>query len=361
MLRVVAAGLAGAGYAVGIGWTAPLGQETGMNVRIVAEDSSALRYKWINQGLFFTTGLDGEAHEYLQALRTNATRDAGPWQMRAFYPIARAEGGYAVRGDSDIYVPQDIKPGMKFAYLTFGGATSFSTLDLGVIAWAGVDPEDLIPVPCGSIHGLTDFIMDGRADVAIGVPSTPAWYEAESSPHGLRWIDFNSEKDPEGAKRFLEHYPYRSFGPMTQGVPSAVGTWSFIATLPYVTNTDNPEMVYHIVKWLAENHDKYKDAHPWCATMTVDNLMYISEVHYVPLHDGTVKYLREIGKWTDAHEARRQQNIDLITLWEEAYQAALAAADEQGITVDPLDEEWLEFWADASKDLTTFKRFTSFP
>ena len=91
--------------------------------------------------------------------------------------------------------------------------------------------------------------------------------------------------------------------------------------------------------------------------MTVDTLMLVAETDYVPLHDGTVKYLEEIGRWTPAHESRRQQNIDLITRYIEAYKATIEAADEQGISVDPENEEWLELWDNYREQLPEFKLF----
>ena len=117
------------------------------------------------------------------------------------------------------------------------------------------------------------------------------------------------------------------------------------------------ELVYQLVKWLDENYDKYKDAHPWCAQMTIENLLALSETHYQPLHEGTVRYLEEKGLWTDRHQARWQQNVELLDKWIKAYQQAIEYADENEIEVDPENEEWLNVWADFSSDLPLLKRF----
>ena len=91
--------------------------------------------------------------------------------------------------------------------------------------------------------------------------------------------------------------------------------------------------------------------------MTIDNLMGTAERSYTPLHDGTVRYLEEIGRWTPAHEARRHQNIDLLTRWVEAYRAAIDEADEKGIQVDPENEEWIELWYSRRSELPEMKSF----
>ena len=123
---------------------------------------------------------------------------------------------------------------------------------------------------------------------------------------------------------------------------------------------EDPELVYRVVKWLDENYDKYKDAHPWCAQMTIDNLMSVAETHWAPLHNGTVRYLKEKGLWTAKHEARQQLNIDNINKWVEAYQTAIDMANEKSIEIDPENEEWMELWENYKEQLNlpTLKFFS---
>jgi len=188
--------------------------------------------------------------------------------------------------------------------------------------------------------------MDGKGDVALAYHTTPTWYEAEAAPHGLTWLELDWEKDPEAAQRFLHYFPWSGFGICTGGLPTAEGVPMGMSIPPYITSADtDPELVYRIVKWLDENYDRYKDGAPWCATMTMDNLMKLAgDAHYEPLHDGAVRYLEEIGLWTDELETLRQFNIEQMTKWVDGYQAAIAMADERGIDVNPDNDEWQEFW-----------------
>jgi hypothetical protein len=78
--------------------------------------------------------------------------------------------------------------------------------------------------------------------------------------------------------------------------------------------------------------------------MTVDNILLLAETNFSPLHDGTVRYLKELGMWTAEHQARQDFNVDRLTKYVEAYQAAMNYADEHEIDVTPLNEEWLELW-----------------
>ena len=222
-----------------------------------------------------------------------------------------------------------------------------------LLAWAQVDPEDVEWIPAGSMNAMTTLLMDGKGDIGYGFPSSSGWLNVEASPHGLDWIELNPNEDPEGAARFLEVDPSVSFGvyPPT-GAPSAQGKWMIITLHGHSAAADrDPELIYNVVKWLDENYDRYKDAHPLNVHMTAENTLALAETSFWPLHDGTVKYLEEKGLWTPAHEARRQQNIDLLTRYVDAFAECVDMADEQGITVDPTNEEWLEMWENHKKQL----------
>jgi len=364
-LAVASQGPATPGYPIDIAWTTPLAEDTGMKVRLITEEDLLISFTWLKQGLLDLGFADMGATLVPAGLGRFATRDLGPCQTRIFWPHGRGGRGFAVRGDSGIKTPYDIKPGMKIIY-----HSEVLTGPLGrmwvaaLLAWAQVDPEDVEWVEAASIPATFELLKAGRGDVVVGWPSSPPWVELEASPHGLAWIELNAEEDPEGAARLFEVDPSACFGVMTKGCPSAIGVRMLVTIPSMVVWADkDPELIYHLVKWLDENHDLYKDGHPYCADMTLDALMELAEKEFVPLHDGTVKYLEEKGLWTPAHEARRQQNIELLNRYEQAYAEALDMADEQGITVDPTNEEWLELWENYKKELNLpgFKLFVTFP
>jgi len=357
-LLICATSTASAGYGALIAFLTPLSDDTGTEIRIVCESNTQLRHRWLKEGRFFFGGVVLGGRSMLEAQTGYATRDGGPWQLRTFYAQNRMESGFSVRGDSGIKTPYDIKPGVKLIWFPFMGPTAKNSL-LALLAWAQVDEEDVVWVPASTGSAAPKLMMDGRGDTVFGMfPTSPSMYNLEAAPCGLGWIDLDAEADPEGAKRFFEVYSDLSFGKITVGVPSAIGVNSLCGPSAQGGTVDiDPELVYHFVKWMAENFDRYKDAHSWCQYMTVDNLMELAETSYVPLHDGAVRYFEEIGRWTPAHEARRQQNIDLITRYIETFQACIDTADEREITVDPTNEEWLELWENAKKQLPKLKLF----
>ena len=88
--------------------------------------------------------------------------------------------------------------------------------------------------------------------------------------------------------------------------------------------------------------------------------MKMVETSFVPAHDGLIKLLKELGKWTPAHQARQEANVDLMNRYEEAYQEAITLAAEQQIAVDPMDDDWIELWENYKQELSLplFRVFT---
>lgn len=63
------------------------------------------------------------------------------------------------------------------------------------------------------------------------------------------------------------------------------------------------ELVYQAAKTLFEENETFVSYHGAARNWTVDNTL---RPPAVPLHDGVVRYFREIDVWTDEHEARQQ-------------------------------------------------------
>jgi uncharacterized protein len=354
-LSVVSTSEAGQGYATAVAWTSAMEASTGVQMRIVAEARDRLKFQWLREGKFFTTAnipmlvLTGDGDEYI-------AKDGGPFQARNVFPIAESQMSFAVREDSDIDTIYDIKPGMKLVETTF--SASVRAFTEAMLAWVEIDPDDMVWIPVSSPTAMTMAIVEGKADVCAGYSATSSWLEAEASPHGLLWLELNPADDPDGAARFLDLRGDVSFGPITSGVDTAIGRWGLISLLSYVTTADqDAELIYQTTKWLAENHESY-DTTVWTKNMTVENLLRTAETDYVPLHAGAVKYLDEVGLWTSQHETRRQANIDQLTIWVDAYQAAIVAAEAKGLTVEVGNQEWLDFWRSEMAELPKFKKFS---
>lgn len=355
--RMAVVSSTGIGEAVNIAWARPLEEDTGMKVRIVPEGSLMLRFKWLKEGRFFMCGEStGVIGDVLSANVEYAVRDLGPFSMRVIWSGGKTDSGYIVRGDSYLHDVNDIRVGTRLPEMSFSGNPRARFVALA--AWAGVAEDDIVWVPFGNYTAMIRAVPEGRVDLAFAFPTSASVYEAEATPHGIRWLELPYDTDPEGAQRFLDLQPYTQFGVMSQGVQCAHGVKSNSGvTLKYVTEDADPALVYHLAKWLDENHDKYKDGHKTLEYMTLDTLTQGLGTTFVPAHEGLIKYLKEKELWTEAHDKRQKTNLELLNRYVEAYQKALAKADEREIKVDPLNEDWLMLWESYKAELPPLKLF----
>jgi hypothetical protein len=68
------------------------------------------------------------------------------------------------------------------------------------------------------------------------------------------------------------------------------------------------------------------------------------ETTFIPAHEGLIKYLDELGLWTEALESHNQDNLEILDKLMTGYADAIELADAAGIAVEPVNEVWIEFW-----------------
>lgn len=337
-------------------WTSVLTRDTGLKTHLaLTADTIVNRFRWLNLGIVdMTAGGPAEISPVLEgdARYGCGDRDTIAFPVRAAWLGTRNNSGFMVRGDSYIKSIYDVMPGVRFVDMRpyLPGQRNVD----GFLAWAGIqNPEKEVNwIPAHSTGEKIRLILEGRADIASVIPSAPSTYEAEQDPHGIRWIDLNADEDPEGAKRFCEKYSILDFAPMFKGVPSAMGHWGTVGTsLFYCCASADTEFIYHMAKWLDENWHRFKDLDPWLLQTNRDNLMVELDTTFAPCHDGLIKYLKELRLWTDTHEKRQKENLNLLGRYSEASQQAMWLADEKGIVVSKDNLEWATLWRNYKKEL----------
>jgi len=340
-------------YATAVAWSTPLAADSGMKCRLVSEEKVPEMLDWVITGETLCASWGGSDADMFEAVDIWASADRGPRPVAYMYVSSRTDIGFVVRGDSTIKTPYDIKPGTKIIYYVWMPKTVYEAL----LAWGNVSPDDVEWYGVSSITAsVAEIIADPNA-VVFAYPTTPFNYDIENCPQGASWIELNAEEDPEGAARFTALSP-QTFGVMSSGMESAHGVPSMVSVNGYMVRQDSdPDLVYNLTKWLDENYDKYKDGSPDTPGVMLENVVWLAEHNFKPLHDGTVRYLEEKGLWTEAHETRRQANLELLDLWIAAYKEAIALAKEQGLTIGPDNEEWIEFWNNYKAELPKFKMF----
>jgi uncharacterized protein len=335
-----------------VSFTSIMTNQTGMNILVVPEEVPALRFKSIKQGeRFATAGGAADFQNVIEAISSYASKDGGPFQLRGVWPYGVVTAGFITRADSDIKTIADIKPGIRMPdYPRI--PTIKSKMMMALLAWAEVSPDDVEWVEFGSYNSMQQGLSDDSIDVSFAFLHSSILVEVAGSPGGLVMLELPYDEDSAGAQRFLDIYTTVSFGIVERTVVSTIkgqrgtsGVTSMITTEDY-----DEEFVYQFVKWMGDNYLLYKDAHAQNEYMNLSGMKVLLETGFLPMHDGTIRYLKEKGLWTEANDARQAENVALIQQYIDAYAAAITAAEAQGIEVVPENEVWIDFWTKYKED-----------
>jgi len=259
-----------------------------------------------------------------------------------------------VRGDSPIRTIYDIGPKTRVAKPSSGAEVIYALL-----AWLqlnkgspstnpAINQWDVTLVPLDSWEANLRAIVEGVVDVAWATPENPLVKEAAKSPHGIRFLELPVTKDPEGAKRFQQFLPFGKLIPAPpHGVKEIWGVTSLVGTACFWCRSDlDSELAYTLTKWFDKNYELYKDKGNKLYTYTREAFRWTLDVAMAPVHNGAIKYFKEIGLWTKADDARQEYNSKLMTWYCEAWDAAIEMADGKGVVVSAAREEWIRLWAD---------------
>jgi TRAP-type uncharacterized transport system substrate-binding protein len=266
--------------------------------------------------------------------------------------------GYMVRGDSSIKTIDDIKPGIKIVYYP-GSSFILAGMD-ALLAYRGLTRKDVQLVEVGSYGANTNVVVEGRADVTFTSPISGPSYQAEAAPNSIRWLDIPArDKNPAAFDKFRALQPGYVLEKTTAGVKSAIGVQMDHAYQSnHVLASEDPEVVSQLAKWMEENHAKYKDKFNHAHMMNVNNLVaFLDKGALEPLHEGTIRFLKEKNLWKPAYQKRQDQLVDLAKKRVALYKEALEAATDKGLSTVPGNKDWVALWAEFRKKAGQEKPF----
>jgi len=342
--QIIIAASGGSGMAKYVSWTSMLEKDTGVAVRVIPEEASVQRFMDVQHGkMLMLKGGKSEIANMIEGIEGHAVREGGPFQVRMVWMHAISNSGIFVRGDSPIKTLADIKPGIRWSVWSM--QPTVLKVPKAILDWVQVKHDEVVWVNAGSFDGAARAVAEGRGDIMFGFPTSPAIYEAAAAPHGIRFISLNSELDPAGAARFRLVDPMYAFAPIRSGIPEARGVWGTEGnTIEVTLDKSDPQLIYHLAKWLDNNFERYKNTFGTNETMSIDDVMNALNTTYLPAHDGLIKYLREKGLWTPAHDKRQATNQALLDRYVKAYPEAIKLADARGITIYPTNQPWNDLW-----------------
>lgn len=313
----------------------------GLKIRVIPAGNDTARMIALRSGIAQFAGQGLDAHYAMEGITPRySTRDWGPQENLRFVWMAQHPGqAFVVRGTSKIYSVAELK-GKKVAWIP---GSALNDLAEAHLAYAGLSWNDVIKVNVPGYIPSIKAVIDGTVDAALGMVTTSTLYELEASPYGIRWLP---ENDEEGIKRIRKKVsdlvPFKATigAGISENKPLDCCTYAYPATICYANLEEN--IAYFLTKLIYEGYESMSKSsemmkHYW----KLDTFLYLYENYDFPiLHNGTVKYLKEIGKWKSIYEKFQKERIEyfkkLKSLWDDVCEEAL----ENKIA----DKDFPEFW-----------------
>ncbi|WP_394242834.1 TAXI family TRAP transporter solute-binding subunit [Halopseudomonas laoshanensis] len=359
LLVIGTPGTSSGSFASTNGWGPTLQKDLGINVRVVPEDSEVQRHRRLTErrDLTLSSVSAAELRFQIQGIGHYATMTPVP--QRVIWHHNDTPWGFVVSGDSDLHSMDDLKQGgLRVAQGQFSPPMIAAVRD-GLPAYLGMTPEEGAAnfqfVPASSYVENCRTVVEGRADVAYCATVSSVMAEMEGAPGGIRWLPMDLD-NTEAWAGFLEHRPMVVPGTITMGVSSSKGIDGLASNFLYAAPADvDEEFAYRMAKWFHQSFDEYKGSHPLSTRMSMEVFREYLDRSPLPVHEGTVRYLREINVWTEEDEGWNQQAIQKMDSWMAAREAALAEAQASGIKPDANNEQFMAIVKKHTQGLEGFR------
>jgi len=189
----------------------------------------------------------------------------------------------------------------------------------------------VVKVNVPSYTAAIRMVMEKKLDATHINPTASLAYEMEAMPYGLRFVDLPPDYK-EGWARVKKNNPAYGYFKATIGAglseENPLNTVSYAYPIALVYDFLPEERAYLITKLLHELYPEYaKKDKSLAAYWSPKRCMALLDDYPLPMHQGAVRYLKEIGLWTPEREAMNQKRLqhqaDLKKLWDQTMEAAL--------------------------------------
>jgi len=234
-------------------------------------------------------------------------------QLGAF-PIRRVWNGYPFvgamysRADAGFKTIVDLR-GKRLPQSP--GAYEWSLNNAGILAFGGLTIEDVKVVKVAGIGAALKGPLEGTLDATQGSLFSSAVVELAAGPHGVHWFDMPAS-DVEGWKRQKEVAPWANpIETTAAGLKKGETiTGAGYENGIYSTAAVSGDIVYALCEAMYKGFDTYKKMSKGLLDWTWERAYSLDVMPEVPYHAGTVKFLKDMGVWSSAHEQLQKNALE---------------------------------------------------
>ena len=285
-------------------------------------------YGWLANEVFFAT----------EGLYEFCTPEWGPQDLRVLGGRPSALG-MAVTKSSGIQTASDLK-GKRLAIARANSSVNIKTEP--ILAFGGLTWDDLELIDVPSYGASLKALVEGRADAAAAAPTAATMYELDASPHGIHWIPMSPDDDA-GWERARQAVPF--IEPINESVGAGLSeenpVWMIGYRYPMITvpTDSSADDAYAMIKAVAESFDLYKDTAPIMPRWDIKRSG--TPPMDAAFHDGAIRYLKEIGQWTDEAQAWQDGMLKRHDALKQAWAGFIGSGAAKAASEDQLRELWM--------------------
>ena len=244
----------------------------------------------LNSGLDSSIAYHGE-DEYKQPLT----------KLRGVMLIARAYYGFYAKNSSGMKSVADLKG--KSTVMTYRAIASFGKVNQALIATAGLTLKDVKPVVVSGISDTVRAIVDGRVAAGATIIGISALREADATVSGgLRVLALGPNPKPIDDLAGFSAVTIQP-KPIYVGVTKPMKAARFDVYLNTGTTLPDDE-VYKVTKLIYSRWASLQKDVPALRSIPAEDLAPANFGH--PYAAGAVRFFKEAGLWTPAHEKRQE-------------------------------------------------------
>ena len=220
--------------------------------------------------------------------------------------------------DTGVKTMADLK-GKRVAWVI--GAPSLNQNITALLAYANLTWNDVQKVEFGGFGQAMQGIINGQVDAAFSSTISGPVYQLASSPRGVAYPTV-PHGDKAGWARLKAKAPF--FVPFmgAEGAEMSADKKVEAATYPYPVlmtyDTVDAGQVYAMTKAMVELFDEYKAAAPGNGGWDIKRQVFD---WVVPVHEGAVKYFKEIKVWKPEYDKSNAALIERQKVLAEAWAA----------------------------------------
>ncbi len=221
--------------------------------------------------------------------------------LRAVMLVARSPLQYFVRGDSGIHSMADLRG--KPVVTSFRANVPFDIINAAALATADLTLDDVTPVTVAGVPDAIRALVEGRVASASTLLGIPAFREANATvPGGLRILPLGPNEEALTSMPGFDAIEVQP-GPASPGIsePTRVARMDVYLNSSVLVSNDD---VYQVVSTIHRHWAELQESLPAFRSVAAGDIVPVNIGH--PWHEGAIRYFREAGLWTQAHEARQR-------------------------------------------------------